>query len=121
MIDSSPVWERTKAGESLMPEGIRSFADLTPENMTGFVLPDEQRELLNEHLEIIQYLRVPTDRDGDGITVAVCDKCGRFAFLAFSAPSTKKCSLTLGCSGTPWKATTGQARAPKAGDEPAAE
>jgi hypothetical protein len=110
--------ERAKAEEPLLPENIKSFADLTPENMMGFVLPDDQRELLEKHLDIIQYLRVPTDRDGDGVTVAVCDKCERYSFLAFSAPSTKKCSLTLGCGGTPWKATTGQARAPKAEDEP---
>jgi hypothetical protein len=100
--------ERTKAGESLLPEGIRSFADLTPENMTGFEITDEQRALIEQHLDVIQYLRVPADRNGDGVTVAVCDKCGRFAFLAFSSPSTKKCSLTLGCAGTPHKATTGQ-------------
>ena len=111
---------RAKAGESLLPEGIRSLADLTPENMTGFEITDEQRSLLEKHLDVLQYLRVPTDKNGDGVTVAVCDKCGRFSFLAFSSPSTKKCSLTLGCAGTPHKATTGQVRETKAKDEPAA-
>lgn len=112
--------ERVKAGESPLPKGIRSFADLTPENMTGFEITDDQRALIEQHLDVIQYLRVPTDKNGDGVTVAVCDKCGRFSFLAFSSPSTKKCSLTLGCAGTPHKATAGQARETKAKDEPAA-
>ncbi len=98
--------ERAKAEQPLLPEGIRSFADLTPDNMTGFEITDEQRALIEQHLDVIQYLRVPTDKNGDGVTVAACDKCSRFAFLAFSAPSSKKCSLTLGCSGTPVKATT---------------
>ena len=107
--------ERAKADQPLLPENIQRFADLTPENMTGFEITDEQRSLIEGHLDVIQYLRVPMDKSGDGITVAVCDKCGRFAFLAFSSPATRKCSLTLGCTGTPHKATTGQARAAKAG------
>lgn len=95
---------------------VSSWAGLAPESMMGFEITEEQRSLLEAHLDTIAYIRVPMDRGGEGITVACCDKCGRFSFLAMSAPVSKKCSLRLGCSGMMFKATSGAARIPKSDD-----
>lgn len=95
---------------------VSSWSGITSENMTGFEITDEQRALLEAHLDTISYIRVPMDRGGEGITVACCDKCERFSFLSMSAPVSKKCSLRLGCSGMMFKATSGAARIPKSDD-----
>lgn len=89
---------------------VSTWKDLVnhPENRAHLRLTPEQQQLLDDHADLLDSLcRTPLR------TIYTCPTCGRFAYIDKAASPTR-CNLTLGCSGTPVKATTTAGRLPTA-------
>lgn len=99
-----------------------SWAQVTEELMASAKLNDYQVKLIEEHMAVVSLLRVPLSaKTGDGVTVIVCDKCERIALVSSSSVASKKCTLSVSCKGTVYKAGATQARVAKEAPEEAPE
>ena len=71
-----------------------------PASHSAVILTAEQQELLETHRHILPHLQRKPVR-----TVLACDTCDRFVFTD-TATAPARCSLSLGCNGTPARAST---------------
>lgn len=96
------------AFQMMRPAKVERITELTPAAMTVFVITDAQRELIQKHMDVLALLHLP--RSGStssvGVTVAACDKCGRWILCSTKGAAPKRCSMKLGCSGQMHKAST---------------
>lgn len=99
--------------QMMRPAKAERITELTPTSMTRFVISDEQRALMQKHMDVLALLHLP--RSGStssvGVTVASCDKCGRWILCSTKSAAPKRCSMRLGCSGQMFKASTAAPRA----------
>jgi len=72
-------------------------------------LTAQQQRILEDHRQILPFLV----RRGATVTVLGCTGCDRWACADSKATASKRCTLTLGCQGTPVKASTLGYRQPK--------
>lgn len=104
------------AAAAALALGVMTSTKLTSWGQVGSVVPDqvtltdEQVDLLNTHRHLFGPLRPTTRAVGGvpgvpGLTLAVCDQCGRWLVQVVSAAVPSACLLTRGCAGTVWRAT----------------
>ncbi|MDB6425928.1 hypothetical protein [Curtobacterium sp. 20TX0008] len=78
-------------------------AALEHSSLAGVVeLTDEQQRILEQERAVLPYLV----RRGAIITVHACSVCGRYVFADSKSAPGARCTLRLGCSGAPVKAST---------------
>ena len=72
--------------------------------LDGIDLTRADLELLDAHLGLLGLIRVVPGTRGSGytVTVAVCDRCGRWMLSTGAVP--RRCRLTIGCAGAMVKA-----------------
>lgn len=94
--------------QMMRPAKAERIIELTPVSMANFVISDEQRALIQKHMDVLALLHLP--RSGStssvGVTLAACDKCGRWILCSTKGAAPKRCSMRLGCSGQMFKAST---------------
>lgn len=98
--------------QMMRPAKAERITELTPESMAKFVITDGQRAIMQKHMDVLALLHLPRSGSSSsaGVTVAACDKCGRWILCSTKSAAPKKCSMTLGCSGGMFKASTAAPR-----------
>lgn len=94
--------------QMMRPAKAERIIELTPVSMANFVISEEQRALIQKHMDVLALLHLP--RSGStssvGVTLAACDKCGRWILCSTKGAAPKRCSMRLGCTGQMFKAST---------------
>ena len=78
--------------------------DQAAARLDGIDLTRADLELLDAHLGLLGMIRVVPGTRGSGytVTVAICDRCGRWMLSTGAVPH--RCRLTIGCAGSMVKA-----------------
>ena len=78
--------------------------DQAAARLDGIDLTHADLELLDAHLALLGMIRVVPGTRGSGytVTVAICDRCGRWMLSTGAVPH--RCRLTIGCAGAMVKA-----------------
>lgn len=91
---------------------VERITELTPASLSSLVISEDQRALMQKHMDVLTLLHLPRSGGASaaGVTVASCDKCGRWILCSTKSAAPKRCSMRLGCSGTMSKASTAAPR-----------
>ena len=86
------IWDDLVADTTCRRPGSVALLD-------GIDLTRADLELLDAHLELLGMIRVVPGTRGSGytVTVAICDRCGRWMLSTGAVP--RRCRLTIGCPG----------------------
>ena len=89
----------------LSKAGKNTWAELVvdPESYAHIRVGESQRRLLIEFCEILPVLALSPQR-----SVFACKTCGRWAYIDGKGNVPARCNLSLGCGGSPERATTQQ-------------